>query len=76
MIELTKLNGKMIALNPDQMESIEMIPETKVMMMNGRYYIVKETMDKIIEKIIAYNLQAGRTRLHTVVEREKHSEEE
>ncbi len=76
MIELTKLNGKMIALNPDQMESIEMIPETKVVMMNGRYYIVQENMDEIVQKIIDYNLQAGRTRIHTVTERENHGTEE
>lgn len=73
MIELTKLNGNTLALNTDQIESIEMIPETKIMMMNGRYYIVQESVQEIIDRIADFNLRAGRTRVHTVVKREPQS---
>lgn len=76
MVELTKLNGSELVLNPDQIESIEMIPETKIMMMNGRYYIVQESAGEIIRKVTEYNLQVGRTRTHTVVERGVNSTEE
>lgn len=55
MIELTKINGEPVLVNPDQIEFIEIIPESKVIMMNGRFHIVSEDKDTIIQKIIAYN---------------------
>ena len=32
-----------------------MIPETKITMMNGKYHIVQETQEEIIEKIVQFN---------------------
>lgn len=55
MIMLTKLNDNKIVLNCDQIESVELIPESKVIMMNGKFFIVKESAEEIIEKMIAYN---------------------
>ena len=59
MIMLTKLNNEKIVLNSAQIESVEFIPEAKVIMMNGQFYIVKESAEEIIEKTIEYN---GRVR--------------
>ena len=55
MIMLTKLNDNKIVLNCDQIESVELIPESKVIMMNRKFFIVKESAEEIIEKTIAYN---------------------
>lgn len=55
MIMLTKLNNEKIVLNCSQIEAVELIPEAKVIMMNGKFYIVKETAEEIIEKTIEYN---------------------
>lgn len=55
MIELTKINGEPILVNPDQIEFIEVIPESRVIMMNGKFHIVSEDKDVIMKKIIAYN---------------------
>ena len=55
MIFLTKLNGEQILINSLQIESIDLIPEAKVIMMNGRFYIVKESAEEIIQKTIEYN---------------------
>lgn len=55
MITLTKVNNEKIVLNSRQIELIEMIPESKVIMMNGRFHIVKESVEEIIEKTIEYN---------------------
>lgn len=55
MIMLTKLNNEQIVINSAQIESIEVIPESKVVMMNGKFYIVKESAEEIIEKTIEYN---------------------
>ena len=59
MIMLTKLNNEKIVLNSAQIESVEFIPEAKVIMMNGKFYIVKESAEEIIDKTIEYN---GRVR--------------
>ncbi len=55
MITLTKFNNEKIVLNSKQIELIEMIPESKVIMMNGKFHIVKESIEEIIEKTIEYN---------------------
>ena len=34
---------------------IDLIPESKITMMNGKYHIVQETQEEIIEKIVQFN---------------------
>lgn len=55
MIVLTKLNNQQVLLNCAQIEAVELIPESKVVMMNGKFYLVKESAEEIIEKTIEYN---------------------
>lgn len=55
MIVLTKLNNQQILLNCAQIEAVELIPESKIVMMNGKFYLVKESAEEIIEKTIEYN---------------------
>lgn len=55
MIKLTKLNNEVFVINSDQIESIELIPETKVVLMNKDFYIVQEEVDEIIDKIIEFH---------------------
>lgn len=57
MIELTKLNGEPVLINSRQIEYIELIPESKIIMMNGKYHIVREDKDDIIKKVIIFNNQ-------------------
>jgi len=55
MIVLTKRNNERFLVNHLQIESIEMIPESKITMMNRDYFIVKEDPETIIKKIQEYN---------------------
>lgn len=55
MIKLTMLNGNRIVINCSQIEAVEVMPETKIILLNKDFYIVKESMDDIIEKVIEYN---------------------
>ena len=55
MIRLTKLNREPFLLNHMQIETIELIPETKIIMMNHDYYLVRDTVEEIIRKITDYN---------------------
>lgn len=55
MIVLTKMNKEPFLLNHRQIECIEMIPESKIVMMNHDYYLVRESVEEILEKIAQYN---------------------
>jgi len=55
MIEVVGINGEEFLLNASIIEKIEFIPETKVTLTTGKYYLIKETKDEIINKIIKYN---------------------
>lgn len=55
MIVLQKMNGERFLLNHNQIEYIELIPESKIVMMNHDYYIVRDTVEEIIQKITEYN---------------------
>lgn len=55
LIELTKLNGDPILINSKQIEFIEIIPESKIIMMNGRFHIVSENKEDIMAKVIQFN---------------------
>ena len=57
MINLTNLNGVSFALNPNLIETIESIPETKITLTTGKYFLVAEERQDIIQKIIDYNRQ-------------------
>ena len=55
MIVLTKMNHERFLINHLQIECIEVIPESKIVMMNHDYYLVRKTPDEIIAKIAQYN---------------------
>ncbi|WP_294472686.1 flagellar FlbD family protein [uncultured Intestinimonas sp.] len=55
MIVLQKMNGERFLINHNQIECIELIPECKVVMMNHDYYLVRDTVEQIIQKIADYN---------------------
>ena len=40
---------------PFQIEYIETIPESKIVMMNHDYYLVRESVEEIVQKIAEYN---------------------
>ena len=55
MIILTKRNHEKFLINHLQIECIESIPESKITMMNHDYYLVRESVEEIIQKIAEYN---------------------
>ena len=55
MIVVTKMNGERFLVNHSQVEGIELIPESKVVMMNHDYYLVQESAEEIIRRIQDYS---------------------
>lgn len=59
MIKLTRLNGVEYYLNPHQIEYMETNPDTSILMLSGKKLIVKEDLQTVIERIIAYRRLIG-----------------
>lgn len=55
MILLEKLNKEEVILNSNLIELIESIPETKITLTSGRYYLVTQTKEEVVNRIIEYN---------------------
>ena len=54
MVYLTRLNHAQLVLNPDLIEYIEATPDTVITMTTGHVIRVREGVDQIVEKIVAY----------------------
>lgn len=62
MIIVTRPDNTRIAINQDAIERVEETPTTVIRLHNGNSYTVRETLDEVIEIVIAY-----RTRVHGVI---------
>lgn len=54
MIEVTKLSGQKILVNPDLLEMVEETPDTVVTLTTGKKIIVKESRQEIQNLVILY----------------------
>lgn len=54
MIKLTAFSGEDFVLNADHIEKVEEVPECIITLVNGKKYMVKESSDQVIEKVIEY----------------------
>jgi len=58
MIVLHKLNGSEFVLNDQHIETIEETPDTVITLTNEKKYLVKESSDEVIQKIVEYKRRA------------------
>jgi flagellar protein FlbD len=54
MIVLTRLDGHSIALNEDLLVFAEKTPDTVLTMTSGHRLMVKETLDEVVARIVAF----------------------
>ncbi|MET1042595.1 MAG: flagellar FlbD family protein [Microbacteriaceae bacterium] len=54
MFVVTRLNDSQFAINPDLIERIHAHPDTTLVMVDGANYIVTESLDTVIDRIVAY----------------------
>ncbi|HKA91048.1 MAG TPA: flagellar FlbD family protein [Haliangiales bacterium] len=54
MIRLTRLSSRPLVVNADLIALVEANPDTLITLINGDHIHVRETVDEVIEKSIAY----------------------
>jgi flagellar protein FlbD len=54
MIRITRLNHTPMILNSDLIEHIEMTPDTVIALTSGQKYMVLETTEEIIERVVSF----------------------
>ena len=54
MIRLTRINRVPLVLNADLIEHVEITPDTVIAMTNGQKFMVMESADEVIEKVIEF----------------------
>ena len=54
MIRLTRINQVPLVLNADLIEHLETTPDTVISMTNGQKFVVLESSDDVIRKVIEF----------------------
>ena len=54
MIEVTKMNGRKVLVNPDLIELVEETPDTVVLFTTGRKIIIKESRQDVKNLVKSY----------------------
>jgi flagellar protein FlbD len=54
VIRVTRLNGEGFALNPDLIERVEAHPDTVVFLVDGTRYVVRQSVDEVLQEIREY----------------------
>lgn len=54
MVKLTRLNKTILIVNAELIEFIEATPDTIVTLTTGRKVVVRETVEELIEMVVAY----------------------
>jgi flagellar protein FlbD len=54
MISLTRLSGSVFVLNADLIERLDSTPDTVITLVDGKKYVVAESMFEVVDAIRAY----------------------
>lgn len=59
MIEVSMINDTHIVLNSDLIEYIEATPDTVISLSTGKKFMVKESVDEVIGKVVEFRQRIG-----------------
>ena len=54
MISLTRLSGSVFLLNADLIERVDSTPDTIITLVDGKKYVVAETMQQVLDSVLAF----------------------
>lgn len=55
MIKVTRLNGRPLVVNAEQIRTVEQTPDTTITFMNGDRVIVAQTADDVVDLAVEYH---------------------
>jgi flagellar protein FlbD len=59
MILVTRLNGEKLVVNANLIELVEMTPDTLLVLATGSRFMVRESVEEIIERVVAFQRRVG-----------------
>jgi len=62
MINVTKINDRDVVVNCDLIELIETTPDTTLTMTTGKKIIVLDTVEEILDKVVAYKVRINKVK--------------
>ncbi len=57
MIHVTRMNRTPMVLNADLIEHLESTPDTVVSLTNGQKFVVRESPEEVVRRVIEYRRQ-------------------
>lgn len=54
MIRVTRLNGTPFVLNAEMIVTLDQAPDTIITLMDGKKFVVKETFEEVMDRVIEY----------------------
>ena len=60
MIIVSRLNGERFGVNAEHIERVEETPDTVLTLVDGKKYLIREPLDEIIERVVAYRARVLR----------------
>ncbi|SES79484.1 flagellar FlbD family protein [Anaerobranca gottschalkii] len=60
MIQVTRLNNKKYYVNCDLIEIIESTPDTVITLTNGKKFVVKESCEEVVNKVVKFKRRIHR----------------
>jgi flagellar protein FlbD len=54
MFWATRISGQEIVINADLVEVVETTPDTVITLIDGKKYVVEESAQEIVDRVIAY----------------------
>jgi flagellar protein FlbD len=54
MIKLTRINRKLLIVNSDLIEHVEVTPDTVITLTSGHKFVVLESAEEVVERVIAF----------------------
>lgn len=59
MISVTRMNGVEFVINAELVEFVESTPDTVITLTTGKKFVLKDSLDEVVEKVIAYRRKIG-----------------
>jgi flagellar protein FlbD len=63
MIHVTRLNHSSLVLNSDLIEQIEATPDTVISLVNGERFMVLETPDEVVDRVVTFRRSLSHPRV-------------